>query len=239
MATFTLIFQTELLMITVRLKFRPTYAFASLSCACSLAAPVGAHAQTEAGPWYAQIVVGAATQAARRFDFADGASRDSGKTSMRFGALTGAALGYQAGPWRIEGEFIYQSTDMKRAPFGGAGPAGSGNFASTSIAVNALREFDLIGKPSARTYLGIGAVRLTEVDADFEAGNAERSFSGKGSGVQLLAGARYDLGSRWFVDAGVRGLWARRLTLREESGTGQIDARYRPWAVTVALGWRL
>jgi outer membrane protein W len=107
------------------------------------------------------------------------------------------------------------------------------------VAINGLYEFDLLGSARARTYVGAGLVYLTEVDIDFEQGSTERSFSGNGNGVQLLAGARYDLGERWFLDAGLRYLAASGLDLEEESGgSGRIEADYAPWAATIGVGWR-
>jgi outer membrane protein W len=87
--------------------------------------------------------------------------------------------------------------------------------------------------------VGAGLAYLTEVDVDFESAGGERSFTGDGFGVQLLAGARYDLGERWFVDAGLRYLAASSLDLEDEGGgTGSIEADYEPWAVVLAVGRR-
>jgi outer membrane protein W len=108
------------------------------------------------------------------------------------------------------------------------------------VAVNALRDFDLLGSPSAKTYAGLGAVYATEVDVDFETGGVEKSFSGSGAGVQALIGARYTFGERAFVDAGVRYLLVSGVELDGEEGgaVGQIKADYEPLAVTVSFGWR-
>ena len=119
------------------------------------------------------------------------------------------------------------------------GPSGDGNYASTSVAINALREFDLFGSSRARTYVGLGAVYATEIDVDFESGGVERSFSGSGTGVQALLGARYALGERAFVDAGVRYLLVSGAELDGEEGVvGRIKADYEPLAVTLSFGWR-
>jgi hypothetical protein len=58
-----------------------------------------------------------------------------------------------------------------------------GNYASTSIALNALREFDFFGALRVRSYLGLGAVCATEIDVHFENDDIEGSFSGSGSGI--------------------------------------------------------
>jgi opacity protein-like surface antigen len=202
-------------------------AFAALPAA---AAPEGA---------YATAFGGGAFQGDQTFDFRNGTSTDRGDASFSGSFISGASIGYgwDSG-WRLEGEFAYQSVDMDAGTFSGAGPVGDGNYASTSLAANALYEFNAFGRESARTYLGVGVAFLTEVDADFESGGTERSFSGDGVGLQVLAGARYDLGERWFVDAGVRYLAASSLDLDEEGGGGTIEADYAPWAVTLAVGLR-
>jgi outer membrane protein len=201
-----------------------------------------AHAQAGNSPWYVTAIIGGVNQSGQTLDYRLGGTTASAQASYSAGLLAGAALGYGFGnAWRIEAEFTYQSTDLKGDPFAGsAGPAGSGNHAATALAVNLLREFDLVGSPRTRTYAGLGLVYLTENDIDFEApGQGERSFSGSGSGVQFLFGARYDLGERWFVDAGLRYLLAGTVEMDGEGGTpGRVDARFRPWGLTAAVGWR-
>ena len=193
-------------------------------------------------PWYVTAIVGAVNQSGQTLDYRLNDATNQADASYSAGLLAGAALGYQFGNgWRAEGEFTYQSTDIKGNPFAGAaGPAGNGNQAATALALNLIGEFDLIGSPKVRTYAGLGLVYLTELDIDFEvSGQPERSFSGSGAGVQFLLGARYDLGERWFVDAGARYLASNKIELDGESGApGQVDARFRPWGLTVAVGWR-
>lgn len=212
---------------------------ASVLCLCASLA----QAQSSVGsPWYLTAIVGAVNQSGQMLDYRAGAVAAQADASYSAGLLAGAALGYDFGNgWRVEGEFSYQSTDVKSSPFrGGAGPAEGGNHAATAVALNMFREFDLIGSPSVRTYVGLGLVYLTETDIDFESpGQPERSFSGSGTGVQLLAGARYDLSQRWFADAGVRYLLGSKVEMDSESGgTGRVDARFRPWGLAVAVGWR-
>jgi opacity protein-like surface antigen len=156
------------------------------------------------------------------------------------GFLAGGSVGrYLNDEWRIEGEFMYQSVDHPTFTLASGGPSGDGNYASTTIALNALREFDLFGSPRARTYAGLGAVYATEIDVDFESGGIERSFSGSGTGVQALIGARYALGERAFIDTGIRYLVVSNADLDgEEGAVGRIKADYEPLAVTVSFGWR-
>jgi opacity protein-like surface antigen len=189
---------------------------------------------------YVTLITGLAGQRDQTLDFRSSGTAARGEAAFDGGVLAGGAAGYRfENGWRVEGEFTYQSVDHNGRAFAADGPIGSGNYASTSVAINGLYEFDILGSPRARTYVGAGLVYLTEVDIDFEQGNSERSFSGNGTGVQLLAGARYDIGERWFLDAGVRYLTASSLDLKEESGGfDRIEADYAPWAATIGIGWR-
>jgi opacity protein-like surface antigen len=82
-------------------------------------------------------------------------------------------------------------------------------------------------------------VYATEVDLDFESGGVERSFSGSGTGIQALLGARYAFGERAFVDTGIRYLLVSNVDLDgEEGAVGRIKADYEPLALTVSFGWR-
>jgi len=191
-------------------------------------------------PWYATAILGASGQSGQTIRFENGPTSLSASTSYNPDILAGAAIGRSfTDGWRAELEFVYQKSQLDRASFGPGGPEGKGDYASTSVALNGLKEFNLFGNPSVRTYLGLGVAWLTEVDIDFEGGPVGRSYSGDGVGVQFLFGARYDLTPRWFVDAGTRYLYASNLKLDGESGAvGQIKADYRPWALTFAVGYR-
>ena len=199
----------------------------------------------ESQRWYATGSFGLVTQSDQQIAYArPGVSGVVSPTlPLDTGFLAGGAIGrYVSDAWRLEAEFMYQSVDH---PFfslvaGGPGlPSGDGNYASTSIAVNVLREFDLFKSPRARTYVGLGAVYATEVDVDFESNGVERSFSGSGSGVQALLGARNSLGERAFVDTGVRYLLISNVEMNgEEAAVGQIKADYEPLAITISFGWR-
>jgi hypothetical protein len=86
-------------------------------------------------------------------------------------------------------------------------------------------------------HVGAGLALLTEFD--IERGGDRQSYSGDGFGVQLLASARYEVGERCFVDAGVRYLTAGEVDLDGEGATdGRIKADYEPWAATLSVGWR-
>jgi opacity protein-like surface antigen len=202
-----------------------------------LASPLWAGTD-EAGP-YATALFGLASQSDQDLRLEGNGASQKREVALDRGGLAGAALGWEfSNGWRIEGEFVYQSVDLEDPGFAEPAPRGDGNYASTSLAINALYSFDLLGSPKVRTYLGAGLVRLTEVDIDFESGGREQSFSGSDNGLQLLFGARYMLGENFYLDAGLRWLQASSLRLDGEDGTpGSIRADYDPWALTVGIGW--
>lgn len=189
---------------------------------------------------YATALIGAAQQSDQRVGFSGAGPGQQRDARLDGGFLSGAALGWQfESGWRLEGEFAYQSVDSELSGFLAPAPTGKGNYASTSLAIHALYQVDLFGSPRVRSYFGAGLVRLTEVDIDVESAAGERSYSGSGHGFQLLAGARYDLGERWYLDAGLRWLRASSLDLDGEAGAiGRLRADYEPWAVTLGVGWR-
>lgn len=212
---------------------------ALLAAVVALAPAVAAAEQRD---WYATGTLGFVTQSDQKLTYTrPGVAGVASPTlPLDTGILGGGSIGrYLNDDWRIEVEFIYQSVDHPVFTLAAGGPTGDGNYASTSVAVNALREFDLFGSPSTRTYAGLGAVYATEVDVDFESGGVERSFSGSGAGVQALLGARYAFGERAFVDAGVRYLLLSGVEMDgEEGAVGQVKADYEPLAVTVSFGWK-
>lgn len=210
-----------------------------------LAALMGVHGSivsAETRAWYATGSLGFTTQSDQKLSYTrPGVPGVTSPTlPLDTGFLGGGSVGrYLNDAWRIETEFMYQSVDHPVFTLGENGPSGDGNYASTSIAINALREFDLFGSPRARTYVGLGAVYATEIDVDFESGDVERSFSGSGTGVQALLGARYALSERTFIDTGVRYLIVSNVDLDGEDGAvGRVKADYEPLAVTVSFGWK-
>ncbi|NJN64557.1 MAG: porin family protein [Acidobacteria bacterium] len=165
---------------------------------------------------------------------------ERGEARLDSGFLAGGAFGYDFGNgWRVEGEFIYQSVDHGGGALTAPGVTGEGNYASTSIGVNGLYEFDLFGSPKARTYVGAGLAFFDEIDIDFEGEGIENSYSGGDIGFQILAGARYDVGERFFLDAGLRCVSVSSVDLEDEGTSGQtISADYQPWSVTAGVGFR-
>ena len=211
---------------------------ARLILAAALTGALLAPAKAADSGWYAGVLFGATGHSDQTLRL-EGAAPETGRSGFSSDFLAGGSVGYRFGNgWRVEGEFAYQSVDRDDQPFCAVELQGSGNYASTGFALNALYEFDLFGSPRARTYLGAGLVALTEVDVDFETPAGERSFSGDDTGLQLLAGVRYDLGERWYLDLGLRQLRASSLRLEGEGETrGVVRADYEPWAATLGVGW--
>lgn len=219
-----------------------------IAAPCALLALAGLTSTATAADsqkWYATGSLGFVSQSDQQIAYSrPGVSGVVSPTlPLDTGFLAGGTIGrHVSDAWRLEAEFMYQSVDhpfFSLAASGPGLPSGDGNYASTSIAVNALREFDLFGSPRTRTYAGLGAVYATEVDVDFESNGVERSFSGSGSGVQALLGARYSFGERAFIDTGIRYLLISNVEMNgEEGAVGQIKADYEPMAITISFGWR-
>ena len=211
----------------------------ALLAACLAAGPAIASADDDAH-LYATANFGANFMSDQSVRLSGDGPTQSGDASLGSGLLAGAAVGRAfSRSFRAEAEFVYQSVDHDGVRLTGGGSLPSGNFASTALALNGLYSFNLFGREEVRTYVGLGVAWLTEVDIDFEQGGQELSYSGDGFGVQLLAGARYEFGERWFLDAGLRYLSAGEVTMDGEgAATGRVRADYEPWSATVGVGWR-
>ena len=124
----------------------------------------------------------------------------------------GGTFGYYlTDNWRLEGEVMYRRNDLKDITLGGVGTSTGGDFASLSFGVSALYEFQPTDNPRLKTYVGAGLALVQEIDIDFEIDSAETSFETDETGLQLQAGARYDLNDRLFgglLDAAVE--WSAR-----------------------------
>jgi outer membrane protein W len=210
-----------------------------LLAACLASGPAIAAADDDAH-WYATANVGANFMSDQSVRISGDGPTQTGDADLSTGLLTGAAVGRAFNrSFRAEAEFVYQAVDHDGVRLDGGGSLPSGNYASTALALNGLYTFNAFGNQNVRTYVGLGVAWLTEVDIDFEQGGQELSYSGDGFGVQLLAGARYEIGGRWFLDAGVRYLDAGEITMDGEAAApGRVRADYEPWSATLGIGWR-
>jgi opacity protein-like surface antigen len=156
----------------------------------------------------------------------------AGAATFGTGPVVGGALGYDtADLWfRPEIEFAYRSGDADSLA-GGA----SGDFASTTLMLNAYHDFDRVG--TFTPYIGIGAGYVTEIDFDIAGGAAPGEYSDRGGFAwQAMAGAGYAVtdriglsGELRYFDAGSRTLAdpARRITADHATVELVLGARYR------------
>lgn len=210
----------------------------ALACAAT-AVPALASEAPEDAHWYAKALIGANFMSDQSLSFSGASLAGSTEASFDTGLSAGVAVGYAFNRnWRAEAEFVYQSVDHDGVELAGSSLP-SGNYASFSLALNGLYSFNAFGSDVLRPYVGAGLAWLTEVGIDFEQGRNELFYSGDGFGVQLLGGARHDLGERFFVDAGLRYLVGGEVTMDGDGRTpGRVKADYQPWGITLGAGWR-
>jgi len=156
----------------------------------------------------------------------------AGKASFGTSPVVGGALGYDSADlwFRPEIEFAYRSGDAD-AFAGGA----SGDFASTTLMLNAYHDFDRLG--AFTPYVGVGAGYVTEIDFDITGGGAPAEYKDRGGFAwQAMAGAGYAVtdriglsGELRYFDAGSRTLAdsTRRITADHATFELVLGARYR------------
>lgn len=215
------------------LRVEPMPAVA-LSIALSFFAPA-ALAQDEG--WYAELTGGIGWLSDTPYEQSE---VNTGKISFDGGFGAGAALGYDFGQWRLEGEYLYQTNDTKGVSGEGAMFAGqAGDFSAVVISANAIREFDLFGSDKAVSYAGIGLAWLQEVDIDFDVAGEEVSFSDSGVGAQVFAGVAYRLNERWTAGGELRYLAAGKTKLNGEGdASGTVTADYDRTSILMSLRYR-
>jgi opacity protein-like surface antigen len=220
------------------MKTIPMGALCALACTMS-AVPALAADSTGESHWFATAAVGTNFMSDQSLAFSGATLTGSTEASFDTGLSIGVAGGYAFDRnWRVEAEFVYQLVDHDGVELAG-NSLPSGGYGSFSLALNGLYSFDAFGSDALRPYIGAGLAWLTEVGIDFEQGRNELFYSGDGFGVQLLGGARYDLGERYFVDAGLRYLVGGEVTMEGDGRTpGRVKADYEPWGVTLGVGLR-
>jgi opacity protein-like surface antigen len=217
---------------------RPMRTLCALACAMTASPALAADPAGESH-WYATALAGANFMSDQSLSFSGASLAGSTEASFDTGLAIGVVVGHAFNRnWRAEAEFVYQLLEHDGVELAGSSLP-SGNYGSFSLAVNGLYSFDAFGSDALRPYVGAGLAWLTEVGIDFEQGRNELFYSGDGFGVQLLGGARYDLGERFFVDAGLRYLVGGEVTMVGDGRTpGRVKADYEPWGVTLGVGFK-
>ena len=210
--------------------------FAAISMLSAVFISTGASADD--GSWYARLNTGFTSLSDSDLSLsgqaASGAEFDGG-------TLFGGAVGKQFGPIRVEGEIAYRSNDISSHSLAGYRQGDdAGDFASLGFGLNVLYETNLFGSKKAVTYFGGGLVYLEEIDVDlFSPTNDEVSFSDNDFGIQLIAGARYEVAKTWNLFAELRYFDAGTVTLSSETNSGlTIEADYASTAVVFGVGYR-
>ena len=154
----------------------------------------------------------------------------AGTSGFDTGQIFGGAVGYEyAGlPLRAELEYAYRTAD----PDGALGI--TGDFASTTVALNGYYSFAPVGAGRLTPYVGAGLAYVTEVDFDITGGPGAGEYSDSGIfRYQLMVGAEYAITDRWSLNGELRYFDAGSQTLTNSTG-GTLTADYD--AVDVIFG---
>ena len=200
-----------------------------------------ASAHSDDRGWYASAVFGANLLGDQDAQYQSGTASGSAERSFDTSIAAGGTFGYEFGnQWRGELELMYRRNEQSDpVTIDGLGSFDDGDFASLAITASALFDFNWFSDPNITTYVGAGIAFIQEIDIDFETAGTETSFETDDIGLQLQAGARYRLGERWFVDAGVRYLIASDVELELPADSSQtVTSDYDPLTLSVAVGWR-
>ena len=169
----------------------------------------------------------------------DSGTLGNGDADFDAGFGAGGAVGYDFGAWRLEGEMMYRTNDVDSVDGTVFDGVDDGDFSSLALALNGRYEFNLLGRPEITSYVGAGLTWFQEIDIDFEDATFERSYSGDGFGIQLMAGARYQLGRNWGVFTELRHLMANDLELEGEgAATGEFDADYQHTMLLIGVDYQ-
>lgn len=190
--------------------------------------------------FYASGVAGIGFLGSENLNYRDGTTNVTEKADFDASFNGGGTLGYYLNDnWRVEGELMYRRNDLKDITIDGIGASTDGDFASLSVGLSALYEFNPFGKERVRAYAGAGVVFVQEIDIDFEIDGEETSFETDEVGFQVQLGARYDINDNLFVDAGLRYLTVSGAELEFPADTSRIvESDYSPLSVSIGVGWR-
>lgn len=206
----------------------------ALTAALLLAATAGA---AHADGWYAGGFVAPVAEA-EDIDF--GTALGTVTTTFDGGDLGwGAVVGYEAGSWRIEGEWSAREFDVDDHILGGAAlPGPTGTLEAQSLFVNALYDFNRDGTVSP--YLGAGA-GWTDADLDgFGVAPVPQVLDDGDSGFsyQAIAGVGFNLGESVTIFADYRFLWAPGLEVTVTPGAGAVTSDIDVEAQSLQAGVR-
>lgn len=154
-----------------------------------------------------------------------------------FTAGLGVRYDYPDSRWTSEFGWEYRSNDSDTTVADGTELPG-GNYASNVFYINA--RYALREGRRLTPWLGAGATWIQEVDLDSENADGERSFADSGSiGVQLMAGADYDITDRLYLTGELRYSSQTDIDLSEEGGDGQVTGMdYQPITAGLGIGFR-
>ncbi|MFK8052826.1 MAG: outer membrane protein [Woeseiaceae bacterium] len=198
-------------------------------------------AQAQENPWYVTASVGLTTLGDQDLQYRDGVTASTDAREYDASLNSGGTLGYQfSDQWRVEGELMYRRNEQANAvSLDGLGDFDDGDFASLSLAVSAIYDFDLFASPDWRGYVGGGVAFIQEIDIDLEQASEEISFETSDIGIQLQAGARHQINDRWFADAGVRYLMASDVEMEQPDDTSRLlTSDYSPLSFSVGIGFK-
>ena len=144
----------------------------------------------------------------------------TGNSGFDTGQVVGGAVGYDYAGSRFssELEFTYRTGEAD-------GSAGiTGDFASTTLALNGYYHFAPIAGGRVTPYVGAGLAYVTEIDFDVSGGGATGEYDDSGDfGYQLMIGAEYPISERWTVTGEVRYFDLGSQTLTGSGGTLSAD----------------
>ena len=205
-----------------------------------LSSLIGTNALADDDKFYATGNIGIGFLGSEDLTYSDSTLTATSEADFDASFAGGGSFGYYlTDNWRVEGEVMYRRNDMKDITLGGVGASTGGDFASLSLGVSALYEFQPTDNPRLKTYVGAGVAFVQEIDIDFEIDSAETSFETDETALQLQAGARYDLNDRMFVDLTARYLTVSSAKMEFPADTSRtIEADYSPLTLSVGLGWR-
>jgi len=164
---------------------------------------------------------------------------ERGKANTEAGYVVGAAIGLRFNDSiRVEGEYLYRSNGLKSVALPTFSTANSGDFNSVVIGANAL--YDLkgttVGAARLRPYFGAGLAYVQEVDTDIVSPTRSDQFSNDRIGYQLLAGVNLEWESG--LRAGLGARYTSASSVKMQGPLGEIEANYRPIALTASIGYR-